>query len=298
MDDHTGLPSWLTNWCSPDSTVSVASYELQRPVPPHGATNVPHYTFPAEAPPTVFTAAGDPFYDYMPANDNGLGVRGITIGTVSRLGLFNINAVHVQGQQPWHLEPPIQVQMDRIFAELARIANWMDSIGAESSNVCFTSEPLTKVFWQIMRLGHLPHGIVREREQFIGWYNAVRPMFNIAQRARSENHKWLRNTMEALYNARWAANGMHGALRTSFSMRTNSNAANIAIFVTQNGLVGMAVGGSNLGDRIMLLGGCSVPMILRLMSHGCWVVGGACYVHGVMDWKMWDEGGCFDMMLV
>jgi hypothetical protein len=111
-------------------------------------------------------------------------------------------------------------------------------------------------------------------------------MFNVARRFRSGNNKWLRNTMVALYNAHWAANGMNGPPRTSFSTRTTSGTANRAMFVAQNGLVGMAVRGTNFGDRIVLLGGSGVPMILRSMSDGCWVVVGACYLHGVMDGKL------------
>jgi hypothetical protein len=165
----TGLPSWVPNWCSPDSTVSVASYELQRPTPARDAISVPRYTFQAETPPTIFRAAGDSVYDYTPVNDNGIKIRGITIGTISRLGLFNIDALHVPDQQSWHLEPLIQVQMDRIFAESGRLANWMDLIGAESNNRYFTGERLMEVFWQTMRLGHFPHGFVRERQEFIEW---------------------------------------------------------------------------------------------------------------------------------
>jgi hypothetical protein len=291
-----GLPSWVPNWCSADSTISVASYELQRPAPARDATNVPHYTFPAETPPTVFKAAGDSFYEYMPVNENGLQVQGLTIGTVARLGLFSLDAHHVPDQQSWHIEPSIQVQMDRVFSELGRIANWMDLIGAESNKVYFAGEPMMEVFWQTMRLGHFPHGFFRERQEFVEWYNVIRPMFNTARMFRSGKHKLLRNAMTTLYNSYCHANGM--TPKTSFSVRTSSVTANRAMFVTQNGLVGMAVRGANLGDRIVLLGGCCVPMILRPRSDGCWVVVGACYVHGVMDGKMWDEGRCVDMVLV
>ncbi|KAK7755418.1 hypothetical protein SLS62_002645 [Diatrype stigma] len=51
---------------------------------------------------------------------------------------------------------------------------------------------------------------------------------------------------------------------------------------TRGGRMGTAPAAAKVGDRVAVLQGCSVPMVLRENGDG-WVVVGECYVHGVMD---------------
>ncbi|KAK5698874.1 hypothetical protein LTR97_006523 [Elasticomyces elasticus] len=60
---------------------------------------------------------------------------------------------------------------------------------------------------------------------------------------------------------------------------------------TQKGRIGLAPGAARLGDCIAVIAGCSVPMVLRQKRDG-WKIVGECYVHGVMDGKVFvDEDG-------
>ncbi|KAF2970139.1 hypothetical protein GQX73_g3440 [Xylaria multiplex] len=57
---------------------------------------------------------------------------------------------------------------------------------------------------------------------------------------------------------------------------------------TRDGRMGTAPAAAQVGDRIALLLGCSVPMVLREKKDG-WVVIGECYVHGVMDGEVLES---------
>ncbi|TGJ82702.1 hypothetical protein E0Z10_g6056 [Xylaria hypoxylon] len=72
-----------------------------------------------------------------------------------------------------------------------------------------------------------------------------------------------------------------------FSWAVNSMAWR-RLMGTQSGRMGTAPAAAQLGDRIALLLGCSVPMVLREKKDG-WVVVGECYVHGVMDGEVLES---------
>jgi hypothetical protein len=58
-------------------------------------------------------------------------------------------------------------------------------------------------------------------------------------------------------------------------------------FLTQGGYMGLGPAGMLANDRICVLYGCSVPLVLRKVeSH--WVLVGECYVHGLMDGLVMD----------
>ena len=54
-------------------------------------------------------------------------------------------------------------------------------------------------------------------------------------------------------------------------------------FVTDNGFIGLAPADVKEKDRIVLLFGVEVPMILRDLENGMMEVIGACYCHGIME---------------
>lgn len=58
--------------------------------------------------------------------------------------------------------------------------------------------------------------------------------------------------------------------------------------VTSKGYVGVTHAQSRVEDSIVLLRGCTIPMILRRREGG-WRVVGEAYVHGIMDGEAWRE---------
>jgi hypothetical protein len=60
------------------------------------------------------------------------------------------------------------------------------------------------------------------------------------------------------------------------------------IIISKKGYVGLGHAQCQVGDQICLLGGCSVPVILRELGMNHIVIGEA-YVHGIMNGEFWDE---------
>jgi hypothetical protein len=51
---------------------------------------------------------------------------------------------------------------------------------------------------------------------------------------------------------------------------------------TKKGYVGFVPKKSAVGDRIFVLMGCDVPLVLRPCGKGVYRLVGECYVHGIM----------------
>lgn len=58
---------------------------------------------------------------------------------------------------------------------------------------------------------------------------------------------------------------------------------NMRLMVTDNGRLGWANSKAGVGDRIAILLGCSVPVLLRERNGGGWLVVGDCVVNGLMN---------------
>jgi hypothetical protein len=70
---------------------------------------------------------------------------------------------------------------------------------------------------------------------------------------------------------------------------------------TIQGRIGLAPGGAEVGDKIAVLVGCDVPMVLRwVVSRDGWLVVGECYLHGVMNGEAVnvDTGNVGDVILL
>lgn len=51
---------------------------------------------------------------------------------------------------------------------------------------------------------------------------------------------------------------------------------------TQKGRIGLVPAAAKVGDCVVVLGGCDVPVVMRRQQFETWSVVGECYVHGVM----------------
>ena len=62
------------------------------------------------------------------------------------------------------------------------------------------------------------------------------------------------------------------------------------VMVTEEGMIGMAPCRARKGDLVVVLVGCSVPVVLREVgTRTAWVVIGECYVHGWMNGEVGQE---------
>lgn len=71
--------------------------------------------------------------------------------------------------------------------------------------------------------------------------------------------------------------------------------SNTRRFATTEKSLGFVPDGTVVGDRIAILVGCSVPVVICEMpiteSHSVWVVKGECYIDGFMEGEMWETVG-------
>lgn len=95
----------------------------------------------------------------------------------------------------------------------------------------------------------------------------------------------------------WASNLWSTALQQQAFFR-HSTGAHVGrrMFRTRDGWIGLGAGAVQAGDKIAILQGASVPVVVRPSSD--WVVVGDCYVHGVMEGQAWEPRWCEDMWFV
>jgi hypothetical protein len=68
---------------------------------------------------------------------------------------------------------------------------------------------------------------------------------------------------------------------------------------TRQGYVGKALTQyAKVGDKIALVRGGQLPLILRATPHGEWNLVGECYVHGIMNGEAFDINKCEEIRIV
>ncbi|CAI4220182.1 unnamed protein product [Parascedosporium putredinis] len=91
-----------------------------------------------------------------------------------------------------------------------------------------------------------------------------------------------------------------GSISQSFTnLLTGSSGRRL--LVTKGGLIGLTVPDAQPGDRLALLAGSAVPIVLRPKDHGsetCWEIVGDAYVHGVMHGERFDGPQCGTLWIV
>lgn len=305
---HAGrpvLPSWVPDWSLPDSTVSIQQLEDKKMLRGRTSFNLGHfsqsyknpaYMFPLDQEPTQFRACGDTKYqfDLVSPDGPGLRVRGLELDRIDCVGICSNDYRRPPDQ--WWADETQEKQMKDVLSNLERICNWLDVSGAESGRLYFTGEPLLDVFWQTMRCGHYPHGLVQERKYFMDFYGTMRSAFTLYRKLAVQ--PWLRPMALTAWNAYKATTGT--GVSIDFLGRTKVYTGNRAVFSTvSKGLVGMAPNGSRAGDSVVILEGGKVPFVVRRFGHSWnWEIIGACYVHGCMHGQMFRAGDCAPMVII
>jgi hypothetical protein len=86
-----------------------------------------------------------------------------------------------------------------------------------------------------------------------------------------------------------------GSIMTEFLRRVRAVVWDRAFLETRDGLFGLGPPGMAEGDKICILLGCSVPVILRgcetsvERDHSMWKIIGEAFVYGLMDGKAISE---------
>ncbi|KAI8673285.1 Cyclic nucleotide-binding domain-containing protein [Fusarium keratoplasticum] len=146
-------------------------------------------------------------------------------------------------------------------------------------------DPLV-VYWQTLCVGTFASGGRHATAQlFYSWRSSLRPVFHLRQ---------------------WRVDSMFRPLAfLGYVMRTWRDYSEFASLLEpvyerrlgrgENGFLALLPGEAEVGDRIVLVKGGRVPLLLRRDEEGMYRLVGEAYVHGIMDGEMFEEAKCVEI---
>ena len=216
----------------------------------------------------------------MLPHSTGLVVKGLIFDTISTLGAFHPDEVDQRypANPPVEPEPPLR---GGTGLELARSALWRTIVGDTTEDGGVKAPDtyswlLHPGLWQRGIPGVYPSEfglgalLSRNKDLLLGGYKLEHLVLGVP-----DSTSWRQQRRQAsVYNP------------TDQQRRALSWAMNVLAWRrltgTEMGRIGLTPAVALLGDKIAVLVGCSVPMVLRPCQDG-WNIIGECYVHGVMD---------------
>lgn len=156
-----------------------------------------------------------------------------------------------------------------------------------------TGESFFDAYWQTVcagRAGFEGDELVRMVAAFRQWYDN-RP--NAFMWAAEYGWVWLAFAFAACYHLLSVFGFVRGRIPLPHyeQGRLMIETGGRRMIRSAKGYIGLAVPGTQVGDRIVLPQGGRMPFTIR--SHnGQWRLVGDCYVHGVMKGALWDEEQC------
>jgi hypothetical protein len=91
-----------------------------------------------------------------------------------------------------------------------------------------------------------------------------------------KQHFWSAGEQERIQNDEKFSKGLH----YMYLMMSEIEKSDMAVFETTKGYIGSGSENTQPGDKVFLLSGCPVPVILRPDGDG-WLLVGSCYVEGL-----------------
>lgn len=262
----TALPSWVPDWSIGDFGGS-----LRMP----GSTGEALWDF--EATPKDGEKVLEISEDGM-----AIGLSGHVLDTVIEVG--EIHSHHTEG------DLSMFGRLARIPKEQAVLNRWEKIGKSRSGNEYFaTGEDLLDVYWQILIAGQTTDGHATIRDEFHRW-DGVRSLFRPGwQQLRAWGS--LISKLPRLYSNMSTA-GDEVAKIMRFRERMTA-ATNRRFFRTEAGYLGIGPQLLRKGDKIVLVKGGMVPLVLRLpVAQARWELIGDAYVHGVMTGAAFDVDRC------
>ncbi|TVY75811.1 Heterokaryon incompatibility protein 6 OR allele [Lachnellula suecica] len=196
-----------------------------------------------------------------------LRVRGRVIGEVDQLGCAAIEG-----------------RIHHSWQEMAAKSSGKPNVGSGDDA---SPEPyISKAFWRTLVADRGPKGAGPP-----GWYQRTcQKCFNIV--ARDKKPDPVLDTDVEIHNAMFNSKGIKNRPLVEFLRRVQAATWNRRFMITVGGKFGLAPAEAQLKDKLCLLWGCTVPVILRpLQKKNClhWEFIGACYIHGIMNGELLEK---------
>jgi len=300
FSDPPRLPSWAPTWYTDDDTIPLRSELLY----------YEKSTFQASAS-TTYKTRLSPDHAY-------LGVDGYSICEISTLGPIwpaNIKIQHLLEDTTltsWDVAFTHQkMQITYADQQLSTLNSWKKLAPPNpKQKYPFSDETYFDAFWQTILASHIPEekGDEYYRHSFFAWQQDMRrferfrkfwdfvPIFAVSL---LRVHQifilsvllWPFERLSKLVLQCLTPNPDGLAFLSGTMLAVGRRMAR-----TQEGHLALVPGDTEVGDRVFLLKGGQVPVVLR-REEGRWEVIGEAYVHGVMKGEAWDEGRCQEMWL-
>ncbi|KAK0124626.1 hypothetical protein ONS95_009573 [Cadophora gregata] len=311
FSDPPRLPSWAPTWYTDDDTVplrpSLLYYEK-----------------------STFQASGPTNYEMrLSPNHSLLGVSGYSITEITTLTPIwpaNIKIQHLLSDTAltsWDVAFTHQ-KMQIAHAEniLSTLNSW-ESLALQDpkQKYPFSDETYFDAFWQTILAGHLTNEEGKDKadyqRSFLAWRRDMR-------RFERWRKIWDLVPHFAVFILRihqifilsvlfWPFERFEGLIVKAVMPDTEGLAflsgtvlaVGRRLVRTEEGYLVLVPGGTEVGDRVFLVRGGRVPVVLRERGEegeegegdGRWEVVGEGYVHGVMLGEAWDEGRCEELWL-
>lgn len=250
--DYTKTAEWVfenaaTSVCNKTHSLDMLGYSEMNPKRPSGLPSwVPDFSIPKSSR-ILYAPNSTSTLSQPPQIDKGyLRTQGICISTISNL---------------WPIQLTSGPSRNEITTELARLFDIFFELGR--SNVYNLLE--------------------KEKEDFVRtiiasrWaetYDNPRPGFP----SRTMMDEFLEYVLSDQYNSNTSAQGPRNYIDAAIHMLPGR-----ALFTTSAGYIGLGPQFVEIGDIVVLLVGCRIPLILRPQGGGNYLVVGETYYHGIMD---------------
>lgn len=181
----------------------------------------------------------------------------------------------------------------RLWDQMADLAVWIHHV-RYNGTALYDSVPQTA--HRVIRGPTTPSPTSEERESFFLMYRLfdtavhdVHDASNNAQAKAEALRRHIRNSSDGLASLTFMINHVNEYLSRER-----------IIFITRDGYIGTGPAGIQAGDRIALIAGIPVPLVLREMAaaSGRFVVVGPAYVEGYMLGELHEKGSDLEVIIL
>jgi hypothetical protein len=282
------LPSWVPDWSHVRAVRGSHAWGLEAL---SLAKKVPHSDDKVQL---AFAAA--PALTRPPSftnNGHGLRVQGHILDTITEVGdIF----------KGIELPPPVTnfrglfrgwLYATRSYLGAQRaLMSWEALAGARQRSVptyACTGEPMMEAYWKVASAGDWPH-IAGARVE-VGIWDRVNKLSWKLRKIRAERILLLPCSMLlAVWQSLSKGPAFKFHLQGHYSLYRR-------LAKTEKGYLALVAAGATVGDVVMLVRGCVVPVVLRRKGNGTWRLVGDAYVHGVMFGEGWDDKAVVEMII-
>ncbi|MCJ1360121.1 MAG: hypothetical protein MMC33_010124 [Icmadophila ericetorum] len=278
----SGLPSWIPDWSTPESTASLLEMESEGQVR-YNATASSQYT-------PVFKR-----------DNTRLRLEGYLVDRILLISEMAGNTMVVN-----HVPTSIAESAPQFIQQQKVLQNWENVAGARVywRKYALTGESIIDAYWQTLVAGRMfgPYEDMKKLHE--RWYNQM-AKFRVLQVLRLDR-LWLFQLLcyitvsicmiAQFFNLpsliQWVMPNPESIFLTLCSPVKNRR-----IVLTDHRMIGLVPGSAQDDDFIALFKGGRLPLVVR-PKDGDWELVGDCYMHGIMAGQIWDEKLCQEMWFV